>query len=337
MAKKIEDKYKVLDHIEHILLRPMTYLGSNKPNTSIKWIWNGEKMIREEITHIPSFLKIFDEIITNAVDEHKRNPNLNQIEVNVNRETGWISIKDNGGIPVVIHKEHNKWVPEVIFGNLMSGSNYDDTESRVVAGTNGYGAKLTNVFSKEFKISTCDGKNSFLQIFRNNMRDREEPITKRSKSNHTEISYLPDYERFSIEGIDEDHFKMIQKRTMDIAGCNPHIKIKFNGEPIKLDSFEDYIKLYVEDHIYEFNTTNGWSFGISSSNEGFTQVSFANTTETYEGGTHVDYILNQILIQIREFFQKKHKVDVKPSDIKNHIFLFLNANIVNSSFSSQTK
>ena len=139
--KKIEDKYKVLNHIDHILLRPQTYLGSNKPHTSKKWLVDGEKMIQEEITFVPSFLKIFDEIITNSVDESKRNSSLNKIEVNLNKETGIISIKDSGGIPVVIHKDHGKYVPEVIFGNLMSGSNYDDSEDRVVAGTNGYGAK----------------------------------------------------------------------------------------------------------------------------------------------------------------------------------------------------
>lgn len=337
--KKIEEKYKVLDHISHVLLRPGTYVGSNKPHTGNKWVFDKEtqKMVKEEITYIPSFLKIFDEIVTNSFDEHKRTPSLNKIDVSVNRETGEITIRDNGGIPVVLHKEHNQYVPEVIFGNLMAGSSYDDNEERIVAGTNGLGAKLTIIFSKEFNLSTCDGKNHFQQTYSNNMRDRTKPLIKRSTKNHTEIRYTPDFEKFGLEGLDEFHFKMIQKRVIDLTGCNPNCKVTFNGEPINLKSFEDYIKYYKDEFFFESNKEKSWSIGIGTSDEGFQQVSFANSTDTYDGGTHVDYILNQILSQLREFFQKKHKVDVKPSELKNHISLFLNATVVNPSFSSQTK
>jgi DNA topoisomerase-2 len=335
--KKIEEKYKVLNHIDHILLRPQTYLGSNKPHTSKKWLFEGEKMIQEEITYVPSFLKIFDEIITNSVDESKRNSLLNKIEVNLDMNSGIISVRDSGGIPVVIHKEHNKYVPEVIFGNLMSGSNYDDSEDRVVAGTNGYGAKLTNVFSKQFTITTCDGKNLFTQTFTSNMRERGEPKVKRNKINHTEISYLPDYEKFGLEGLDESHCRLIQKRVVDVAGCNPNIKVFFNGEEVKIKSFEDYVKYYKPEYLFETNKDKTWSIAVAHSEEGFSQVSFVNTTDTYDGGTHVDYILNQILSQMREFFQKKHKVDVKPSELKNHMMIFINSTVVNPSFSSQTK
>ena len=337
--KKIEEKYKVLDHISHVLHRPGTYVGSNKPNTSQKWVFDTEtgKMVKQEITFIPSFLKIFDEIITNSFDEHKRNPDLNKIEVWVNKENGEISIRDNGGIPVVIHKEHNQYVPEVIFGNLMSGVNYDDSEDRIVAGTNGLGAKLTIIFSKQFNLITCDGKSIFSQVYSNNMRDRTVPVVKKSKVNHTHVKYIPDYEKFGLTGLDEDHYKMIQKRVIDLAGSNHGVKVYFNDELINVKSFEDYIKLYKEEFFFESNKEKTWSIGISSSEEGFQQISFANSTDTYDGGTHVDYILSQILSQLREFFQKKHKVDVKPSELKNHIFLFLNATVVNPSFSSQTK
>jgi DNA topoisomerase-2 len=336
--KKIEDKYKVLSHIDHILLRPQTYLGSNKPHTSIKWVCVDEKMLKKEITYTPSFLKIFDEIITNCCDENKRNPDtLNIIKVNVDKDNGIISIYDNGGIPILLHKEHNKYVPEVIFGTLMSGSNYDDNDERTGAGVNGYGSKLTNVFSKEFVVSSCDGKNSFYQVFSNNMRDRNEPKIKKNKTNHTEIKYKPDFEKFGLDDINEEHYLLIYKRVIDIAGCNPSIKVFFNNIEIKIKSFEDYVKYYETEYYIESNQDKSWNIAISHSNEGFQQVSFVNTTETYDGGTHVDYILNQILTQLREFFQKKHKVDVKPSELKNHIAIYLDVTVVNPMFSSQTK
>lgn len=337
MSKKIEDKYKVLDQISHILLRPGTYVGSNKPNTSTKNIIEDGKISQKEITYIPSFVKIFDEVVTNSVDEHQRNKNLNKIDVIVDVENNTISVKDNGGIPIEIHKEHNQYVPEVIFGNLMSGSNYDDTDERTVAGLNGLGAKLTNVFSTEFIVSSCDGKKQFTQLFKNNMREREGAVIKNSKSKHTNISYKPDLSQFGIESIDNDHFKMLEKRVYDLAGTNPNIKFTFNGRLIGFNSFEDYIKLYVNDYFFERSVDKNWSIGVALSENGFQQVSFANSTETYDGGTHVDYIMNQIIVGLREFFMKKHKVDVKPSELKQHIYLFLDSTIINPSFSSQTK
>lgn len=337
MSKKIEDKYKVLDQISHILLRPGTYVGSNKPSKVVKWIFEEDKMVQREVTYIPSFLKIFDEVVTNSVDEHKRNPSLNRIDINIDLKDNKISVRDNGGIPIVIHKEHGQYVPEVIFGNLMSGSNYDDTEERTVAGTNGLGAKLSNVFSKEFTVSSCDGKNHFLQVFSSNMRERTKPVIKKSKANHTEITYIPDLEKFGLTNIDEDHLKMIEKRIYDIAACNTSLKMYFNGNLININSFEDYIKLYTPEYFIECKKDKSWSLGIAHSQNGFQQVSFANVTETYDGGTHVDYIMNQIIVQLREFFLKKHKVDIKPSELKSHIFLFLDSTIINPSFSSQTK
>jgi DNA topoisomerase-2 len=338
MSKKIEDKYKVLDQISHILLRPGTYVGSNKPGLFNKFIISDDgKIIQKELTIIPSFIKIFDEVVTNSVDEHKRNKNINKIDVIVDIENNIISVRDNGGIPIEIHKEHNQYVPEVIFGNLMSGSNYDDTDERTVAGLNGLGAKLTNVFSEEFIVSSCDGKKHFTQIFRNNMRDKDKPVIKKSKDNHTQITYKPDLSQFNIERIDEDHFKMIEKRVYDLVGTNPDIKFTFNGKSINFKSFEDYVKLYTDEYFYETKKDKSWSLAIALSDVGFQQVSFVNSTETYDGGTHVDYIMSQIISSLREFFLKKHKVDVKPSELKNHMFLFLNSTVINPSFSSQTK
>jgi len=347
MAKKIEERYEVLDDISHILLRPGTYVGSNKPHKVEKYLVVDKEdeeteethrcIIEREVSYIPSFIKIFDEVITNSVDEHKRNKKLNRIKVNIDRRKNVISIEDNGGIPVQIHKVHNQYVPEVIFGNLRSGSNYDDTDERTVAGLNGLGAKLTNVFSKSFEITTCDGKKKFVQKFSNNMRDRNKPSVTKLTRKHTKIEYIPDLEQFGLEEIDQDHYDIMVKRVYDLAACNPGISFEINGDKIDIKSFEDYIKLYKEEYFFDENKDKSWSVGVALSEKGPQQVSFANSTETYDGGKHVDYILNQIVDELREWFKKKHKVDVKPSELKNHIFLFLNCTIINPSFSSQTK
>jgi DNA topoisomerase-2 len=334
----VDKKFKKLDDISHVILRPGMYIGSIKPHTANKWIVEEGKMTQREITYNPGFLKIFDEIVTNSVDESKREGSkLNTVKIDLDRKTNKVTIWDNGGIPVVKNTEHDEWIPEMVFSNLKAGSNFDDSEERSWAGTNGVGSTLTNIYSKEFKISTCDGKNSFTQTFSNNMRDRTQPVVKRAKANHTEISYITDLEKFGLTDIDDDHYKMIEKRIYDIAACNTGLKIYFNGDLININTFEDYIKLYTQEYFYEFKKDKTWSLGIALSQNGFQQVSFANTTETYDGGTHVDYVMNQIIVSLREFFLKKHKVDIKPSELKQHMFLFLDATVINPSFSSQTK
>lgn len=336
MARNIEEKYKKLDDITHVLQRNSMYIGSIKPHTADKWVLNEGKMIQRSITYNPGFLKIFDEIIANSVDESKRKGSkLNIIKVKI--ENDCVTIWDNGGIPVVKHKEHNEWIPEMIFSNLKAGSNFDDTEERSWAGTNGVGSTLTNIFSKQFTISTCDGKNQFDQIFSDNMRKRTKAKVKSATRSHTQISYIPDLEKFGLQSIDDDHLQMIQKRVYDIAACNPSIKVYFNGVVINFKSFEDYIKLYTSEFFYESKKDKTWSIGIAPSDNGFQQVSFVNSTDTYEGGTHLDYAMNQIISALREFFNKKHKVDVKPSELRNHMFIFLNATVINPAFSSQTK
>jgi DNA topoisomerase-2 len=336
MSKKIEDKYKKLTDIEHVILRPGMYIGSIKPHTATKWVLGEEKMTQRELTYNPGFLKIFDEIITNSVDESKREGSkLNTIKVTIKNDV--ISVWDNGGIPVIKHQEHNEWIPEMIFSNLKAGSNFDDDDSRTWAGTNGVGSVLVNIYSKKFTISTCDGKNQFDQTFTNNMRDRTEAKVVKGTKKHTEITFATDFEKFGLENIDEDHYKMIEKRIYDLAACNPSLKIYFNGTLINLNSFEDYIKLYTDDYFFECNKNKSWSIAIAISENGFQQISFANSTETYDGGTHVDYVMTQIVAQLREFFLKKHKVDIKPTELKNHMTLFLDSTVINPSFSSQTK
>lgn len=334
----VDKKFKKLDDIDHVILRPGMYIGSIKPHKATKWIVEDDKMIQKEVTYNPGLLKIFDEIVTNSVDESKRKGSkLNTVKVDIDRTTNYINIWDNGGIPVVKHTQHKEWIPEMIFSNLKAGSNFNDEEQRTGAGTNGVGSTLTNIYSKEFTVTTCDGANHFTQTFSNNMRKRTAAKVKKSTKGFTEINYLVDFEKFALTGIDDDHFKMLEKRVYDIAACNTNLKVYFNGKLVNIKTFEDYIKYYTKDFFYEAKKDKTWSLGIALSNNGFQQVSFANSTDTYDGGTHVDYVMNQIIAQLREFFMKKHKVDVRPGELRNHMFLFLDSTVINPSFSSQTK
>ena len=331
--KEIGKKYQLLDEIEHVLKRPGMYIGSTKPHTGPVWILTDGLYEKEEITYNPGFLKLFDEIISNSVDEHKRSGKINTIKVQIDATT--ISVWDNGGIPVVQHPEHKVWIPELIFSNLRAGSNFDDSEGRTVAGTNGVGASLVNIFSDEFTVETSDGKNRFYQVFTKHMAKRSTPKITRSSQGFTEITYRPDLSLFQLSSIDADHVKMMRKRVIDIAAANPGLKLEFNGEKFKFKTFKEYVDLYVKDSIWE--KSKDWEFAIGVSKDGYQSVSFVNSIETKDGGTHESYILNQVIEYLRTMIKKKYKVEVKPSEIRNHVFLFINCTVINPAFSSQTK
>jgi DNA topoisomerase-2 len=335
--KSIEEKYKLLDDVSHVLLRPGRYIGSITPHTDTTHVVSEEgTIIKKEITWNQGLIKLFDEIISNSVDESKRQGSkLDTIKVKIDTSNGKISVWDNGGIPVEIHKEHNRYVPDLIFSELKAGSNFDDSDEAFLTGQNGEGSSLTNIFSTMFKVETCDGKQKFTQIFRNNNTKRTEPKLEPSTTNFTRITYTPDYERLTtvLEG---GNYDKLVKRVYDIAGCNPKLKVYLNGKQIRIKSFKDYISLYTSDYIYEEN--NEWKVAVARTDNGFEQISFVNGTEALDNNsTHIAYIANQVVVKLREFFKKKHKVDVKPSDIKNHMRLFIDATVMNPRYSSQTK
>ena len=338
--KEIEEKYKLLSDVEHVLLRPSSFIGSVVTEKSNQYILEGNKFVQKEVNLNPGFIKLFDEIISNSSDESKRKGTLlNTIKVDVDKYEGTISIYDNGGIPVVIHKELNVYIPQMIFGMLRTSSNYDDTENRSWVGTNGLGSKCTCIFSTYFEVETADGKNKFNMYWNDNMKFHSLAKVTKTSQHYTRITYTPDLKRFGMTCIDDDAIKLIEKRVYEVAGCNPNLNIYFNGKKIQINSFKDYCNMFLPDDgfiIYDEN--KDWQIGISVSPSGnFQQVSYVNSVYTYDGGTHVDYILNQIIPTIRERINKKFKTDILPGQIKNHLFLFINSTIYNPSFSSQTK
>lgn len=352
--KTIEQKYQKLSQREHVLHRPGMYIGSIAKTNEEQWVFDvtQNKMIKKFVEFSPGFLKIFDEVLTNATDHVTRDATVTTIKVDYDKKTGEISVWNNGsGIPVVLHKEHNLYVPELIFGHLLSGSNYDDNQQRVGAGTNGIGAKACSIFSKSFIIETIDSDNKkkFVQEYKENMSDKTTPkITSNSSKSYTKITFIPDYKRFGMKGLEDDTCLLINKRVYDCIACtNKNVSIYLNGEKLKGKSFSDYTKYFFDEEKYKVfyessiqkikGTEFIWEYAIVPHSH-FEQISFVNGNATVQGGKHVDYILYQIVNRLKEMLETKKKLkDVKPSFIKDRLFLFLRTTIVNPSFNSQTK
>lgn len=346
MTKDIAQTYQMLDEIDHIRKRTGMYAGSTAFQETEEWVFDPATatMSRRTIKYIPAFIKIFSEILDNSIDESKRAPDvLDTIRVEITPE-GQISVYDNGrGIPCQIHPQSGKYVAETIFSNLRAGSNFNDDEDQALIGTNGVGSTITNVLSKEFAVESCDGNKLFRIHFSEGMRKRSEPKVKdlsdadcRYKKGYTKITFTPDYEFFKMTELDQDHRDKIMKKVVDAAGCNPHIKFYLNGTRIHIASFKDYAKFYDADVIYEENEDKTWAVAYGAS-DGYDHVSFVNSVDTYQGGMHVDYVINQVTEKLREYFKKKKKVDVKPGDIRAHMRVYISASVNRPKFSSQTK
>ena len=216
-------------------------------------------------THF-KFVAFLDEILVNAADNYQRDKSMDRIEVTIDQANGVIAVWNNGrGIPIEIHKEHNCYVPELIFGrytekssyvyrivgHLLTSSNYDDSQEKVTGGRNGFGAKLANIFSTQFTIETGDRARNkhYRQVFRNNMSAKDEPvISANSKGkDFTCITFKPDLAKFSMTHLEADTVALMTKRVYDLAGVTPRgVKVVLNGKPVPVKDFRAYADCYLK-------------------------------------------------------------------------------------------
>lgn len=350
MKKTVEEKYKSMDEISHILMRSGMYVGSNKFEEKDAFIYNHKtgKFEMKIINYIPAMLKVVDEVISNSADEFRRKDNmgLTELYVKIDKSNGEIIVRDNGGIPIVKHKEAGIYIPEFIFGQLRTSSNYDDTEDRNVIGTNGIGVKIANIFSSEFEVKSADSKNEIVIQWKNNMREViSRNVTKCGKKTHyTQTRFKLDFSRFDTElsTFDNDFINIIHKRCIDAAAANPGLKVIFNygKEDIewKFKKLDEYIDLYsnllnITDKIpFENDLCTAWIFPDSS-----VDVGFVNGAECSKG-THMRALRNEINQAVVDFITKKDKIkDLTTRGVDNKYSIFININVSNPAYDSQTK
>ena len=345
---------------QHILDNPDTYIGSIETIDSDMWIMNetNDKIIEKNINYVPGLFKLFDEGIVNCRDHVVRMQSkieakvenslpVTYIDISIQEDGTIIMINDGNGIDVVKHPEYNTWVPELIFGHLRTSTNYNKEEKKIVGGKNGFGFKLVLIWSTYGSIETVDHIRGlkYTQEFKNNLDIICPPkITKASKTKpYTKITFNPDYQKLGLNGLTSDMVNLLKKRVYDISAVtDKNIKVKYNSTIIPTKNFEQYINLYIGEklvspRVYE-EANSRWEYAVAltPTNE-FIQVSFVNGIYTSKGGKHVEYILNQITRKLAEFIEKKKKVKVNPTSIKEQLMLFLRCDIENPAFDSQTK
>jgi DNA topoisomerase-2 len=373
--KNIGEKYQKVSQYTHIIKRPDTYVGSINPEKDTHYIYNEEtqNIDYKEINVIPGLYKIFDEIIVNAIDNKNRIENLIEVEklkglkkmtrldVNFKRikiktddgteEEKWgIEVKNNGeGIDVDIHPTEKVWVPDMIFSHLLTSTNYDDTEKKITGGKNGYGAKLTNIYSYYFCVETVDTqrKRHCKCEYFNRMLDKREPVITEnySKQPFTSVLFVPYYPAFHINDLTDDMINLFKKRVYDMVYCGfGKINVYMNGNKLcEQDKFplKTYIRKYisnVERPIFECSPHKRWLISVCLNDDfNFRQVSFVNGIYTIRGGKHVDYVVKKICKSIVSHIKTKKKITISDKFVKDNLMIFVNSIIENPNFDGQTK
>ena len=360
-SKTIEEQYQKKTQLEHILLRPDSYVGSVARVPQAMWVLDPatSRIAMRMVSYVPGLYKIFDEILVNAADNKQRDAAMSQLHITIDAGAGTISVLNNGaGIPVAKHAEHGMWVPELIFGHLLTSSNYDDEEKKVTGGRNGYGAKLANIFSTEFRVEAADGARGLklTQNWRGNMSSTvgEAVVVPYAGADFVRVTFRPDLARFGMAALDADMVALMSRRVYDMAGVlGKGVGVRLNGADVPVRSWAEYVALY--DLPAEAASGGGapappaprvaekagprWEVCATLSDGSFGSVSFVNGIYTTWGGQHVVYIADKIAAAVAEAANKKNKggKEINAATVRNHLFLWVNCLVDNPAFDSQTK
>ena len=347
----LSKQYRKHTHREHILSLPDTYIGSIEDTTEELFVVNGESFQQDVITAFnPGFYKLFDELLVNAHDHVVRLTQRNSdqpvknIDISVVDGKTIVMRNDGESIDVEKHPEYGVYIPQLIFGELLTSTNYDKDEKKLVGGKNGYGVKLVNIFAKQLVLNVVDGKRQlkYTQTFANNMSVVNPPIVKACKTKpYVEIEWTPDFEKFGWKnGIPSQLLKVIERRVYDLTmTVGKSVKVTWCDTPVKFRDFATYCSWYLpkETSIVTDTPQVGWQVALAdnSFDKAFS-VSFVNGIWT-RSGKHVDEITNQVVSHIVTYLESKKKIKVKPGLVRDLLAVFICCFVENPSFSSQTK
>lgn len=361
--------YSKLSQREHILLRPGMYIGSTSAEAVEEWVYvRADGAVVKRTLPLPEAVKrCFYEVISNASDavirSRERRFDPKEIVVEMNATT--ITVTNYGcPIPVVKHDKEAKWVPEMIFSDFLSSSNYNMDKVRSGIGLNGLGVKLVNVFSSVFKVELEDHLNrlSYTQTFRENLTRIDAPVVVPFKgtSSRVSITYTLDFPYFNITGYTEEDMDLFARFVMDYS-LSCAVPTRFNGQVFPVQTALSMAKLYfgekaAENAIqYKGAATvrgEGAKARKSATKDSKTPVEFVLLDTPFEGqtvafvngmmvshGVHVDALYKEIAEHVLPALNQElnGKQVLKAADVKQHTSLLLVCSLPDPTFKSQVK
>lgn len=319
------------------------------------------EIFEKTIQFCPGLVQCFMEILNNARDRtvaSGMDTRCTRIEVSYNQATGELSVLNNGdGVSTTLHSS-GAYVPEMVFGRLLTSTNYDDSERRIVGGRNGFGAKLTNIYSSRFTIETVDAhtRQKYTQTWTGNMANVQPPsVTDGVKTRpYTKVSWVFDHARFGKTNVlDDDFIGVILKATVDVAATvGNKVTVLFQGHEVACDNLLKYLDVFPElansTQKLHAVVNDRWKVAVVAVHPdvGGRTHSFVNGMWTPQGGTHESLVVNQVVEAITSTLRTRAKgADAKlleacktlTRQIKDRLWIFVDACIENPEFTSQTK
>jgi DNA topoisomerase-2 len=144
-------------------------------------------------------------------------------------------------------------------------------------------------------------------------------VSEQSSTRGTKVTFTPDVERFSLSTVTSDHVELIRDRIANLAILFPGITFKVDGETIKFKSIKEVGKKFHPDAVTIDGGNISLVFVPSGSDEEYRFISYVNGIYVKNGGSHIDFIMSKLIESLRSFIKKKHKIEVKPDQIRQHI------------------
>ena len=336
-AKDIE----ILEGLEPVRKRPGMYIG----NTN-----------QEGLHHL------VNEILDNSIDEvvagHAKN-----ISFHYGKDNS-ITIKDDGrGIPVDFHPKYkNKRAFEIVLTTLHAGGKFSDNAYKTSGGLHGVGISVVNALSETLEAKIFNKSKIYSQTYRKGKSKSKIKIEKCNKNlRGTEITFIPDKDIFeSIIFSPKKLYAFIKMKSVLVKGTKISFSIdrclindKTPDEEIFLypkgiidlfkENFNKRKKILKNDFhcSFDLNTKEKFEVYISfNEQEQSSMMSFCNTIETPDGGSHENALKNAILKAIKIFGQKNQlakSANISSSDLFEFTDSFISIFITEPSFEGQTK
>jgi topoisomerase IV subunit B len=336
-AKNIE----VLEGLEPVRKRPGMYIGSTN----------------EQGLH-----HLVNEVLDNSIDEVVAG-HASEVHFHYKKD-GSIKIKDNGrGIPIDFHpKFKNKRALEIVLTTLHAGGKFDSNSYKTSGGLHGVGISVVNALSSSLEVNVFKSGKKYSQLFSKGKAKTKIKIDKCKKNEKgTEVIFLPDESIFEITQFSPKKlYEFIKMKAVLVSGTK--IEFRIDKELIKDNTPHDetfYFKNGVDDYlnIKSKKTTKLFDkkFSITKNindnekceifisfnlNEKFSLISFCNTIETPDGGSHENGFKNGILKAIKLYGQKNQisKIsNININDLSDYSDIVISIFINEPSFEGQTK
>lgn len=333
-----KEQFKILTPREHVRERIGMYMGSASREEVDRFVLGKWK----KSVYVPALSKMIDEILDNSIDEAIRTQFKFANKIDVSVDNNMVIVTDNGrGIPQEevydAVTQENILRPVAAWTRVNAGTSFDN--ERVTIGTNGVGSSATNFLSTEFIGRTWQNGN-LLEVRCSEGGLKTQVKMKKHLGSGTEVSFTPDFSLFEVNSLQElDTVELIEDRLIGLQMAFPEIAFSFNKKRIQVRDIKRYAEMFTDEgSSIILEKTDNLSFFFTSSNDGFRTNSFINGVNTRQGGTYVDYVINNIVDELLILIKKKHKIDVAKSVIKNGLtFVLFARNFTNPKFDSQTK